>query len=65
MVTNEHEPQKINVNNNSIYISWLEDRIKKSENEKDITDDMNIKISKGSKICAYKEMLNYIREHNK
>ena len=46
------------------YIYWLEDRIKKTQIEKDTTDDMNIKIGKGGKLCVYKEVLNYIREHN-
>lgn len=45
------------------YISWLIDRIEKTTIEKQEVIDLNLKIGKGGKLCAYKEVLNYIREH--
>lgn len=48
----------------SLYISWLEERIIETEKQKNDSDELNIRISKGGKLTAYKEVLNYIKEHS-
>ena len=48
----------------SLYISWLEERIIETKKEKNVSDELNIRISKGGKLTAYKEVINYIKEHN-
>jgi hypothetical protein len=50
-------------NTKNIYITWLEGRIIKTEAELEKATEVNLKISKGAKLCAYKECMNYINEH--
>ena len=40
------------------YISWLEERIIETEKQKNDSDELNIRISKGGKLTAYKEVIN-------
>ena len=42
---------------------WLLKRIKQTEAQKDNAEDVQLKISKGSKLTVYKECLEYIRSH--
>jgi hypothetical protein len=44
-------------------ISWLKNRIKKTEKELESATKLNLKIDKGAKLYAYKECLNYINSH--
>lgn len=45
-------------------VEWLCDRINKTSMEKDEAVDMNSIIGKGSKLCAYKEVLEWVRRHS-
>lgn len=45
------------------YIEWLEKRIEQTQKEKDDSESLEIKVSKGCKLTAYKETLNYIKTH--
>lgn len=52
-----------NISDKDNYINWLLKRINITEIELNDAHDLNLKISKGGKLCAYKECLNYIRKH--
>lgn len=45
------------------YKKWLLKRIDISTTELNNTTELDLKISKGAKLTAYKEMLNYINNH--
>lgn len=38
-------------------------RIEVTESEKETVTDINLVIGKGGKLCAYKEVLEYIKKH--
>lgn len=47
----------------SNYTEWLNKRIKSTEKELATANELNLKIGKGAKLCAYKECLYYIKNH--
>lgn len=51
------------VDNRTNYIDWLTKRIKATELRMLEVTELNTKISKGGKLCAYKGLLHYIVEH--
>lgn len=60
---NESNPKEIKFNSKG-FLDWLEKRIDITTKEKNDTTELNLKIGKGGKLCAYKEVLNFIREHD-
>lgn len=56
--------EKCNSDVTNSHISWLEDRIEKTQEEKVNADEESLKISKGGKLRGYMDVLNYIREHS-
>lgn len=46
-------------------VLWLEKMIRKTKKEREASNDQNVKISKGGKLRAYVEVLNFIRENEK
>lgn len=46
-------------------VLWLERMIKKTKKEKEASNDQNMRISKGGKLRAYVDVLNFIRENEK
>lgn len=42
---------------------WLQKRIEQTTEQKENADSLHLTIGKGGKLCAYKEVLNYIKTH--
>lgn len=42
---------------------WLAKRIAKTLEERENTEDLQIKINKGCKLTTYKEIINYLNSH--
>ena len=57
------EPTKSPKTPKEQYIAWLEERILETEEEKEAASEDNLKINKGGKLRAYKDVLHYIKEH--
>ncbi len=50
----------------ALRIKWLEKRIEKTKMEKEMAveiNNMNLVLSKGGKLTAYKGMLDYVKTH--
>jgi hypothetical protein len=50
----------------ALLIKWLEKRIEKTKMEKEMAvelNNMNLVLSKGGKLTAYKGMLDYVKTH--
>lgn len=45
------------------YSDWLKKRIKETQEERDNSTDIKLVMTKGAKITAYKECLNYVTTH--
>lgn len=46
------------------YLIWLEKRIETLTKERDSAQDLHIIIVKGARLTSFKEIKNYILEHN-